>query len=55
MSSPWVAAVFALAAVLFVPAVIITSPGLADSPRIATWYGVLTAATIAPALAGRGH
>jgi len=39
---------------LFVPAVIITSPGLAGTPRIAIWYGVLTAATIALALAGRG-
>jgi cation:H+ antiporter len=39
---------------LFIPAVIITSPGLAGTPRIAIWYAVLTAATIALALAGRG-
>ena len=33
---------------------IITSPGLGDALRIAIWYGVLTVATIALALAGRG-
>jgi Ca2+/Na+ antiporter len=37
---------------LFIPAVIITSPRLAGTPRIAIWYGILTLATIA--LAGRG-
>jgi cation:H+ antiporter len=39
---------------LFIPAVIITSPGLAGTPRIALWYGILTLATIALALAGHG-
>jgi cation:H+ antiporter len=39
---------------LLIPAVIITSPGLGGALRIAIWYGVLTAATIALALAGRG-
>jgi cation:H+ antiporter len=39
---------------LLIPAVIITSPGLGGALRIAVWYGVLTAATIALALAGRG-
>jgi Ca2+/Na+ antiporter len=39
---------------LFLPAVIIASPGLGGALPIAIWYGVLTAATIALALAGRG-
>ena len=39
---------------LLVPAVIITGPGLGGALPIAIWYGVLTAATIALALAGRG-
>ena len=39
---------------LLIPAVIIASPGLADALRVAVWYGVLTVATIALALAGRG-
>ena len=39
---------------LLIPAVIITSPDLGGALRIAVWYGVLTAATIALALAGRG-
>jgi len=39
---------------LLIPAVIITSPSLGGALRIAIWYGVLTAATIALALAGRG-
>ena len=39
---------------LLIPAVIITSPGLGGALRIAIWYGVLTVATIALALAGRG-
>jgi cation:H+ antiporter len=39
---------------LFIPAVIIASPSLGGALRIAIWYGVLTAATIALALAGRG-
>jgi cation:H+ antiporter len=39
---------------LLIPAVIITSPGLGGALPIAIWYGVLTAATIALALAGRG-
>ena len=33
---------------------IIASPGLGDALRVAVWYGVLTVATIALALAGRG-
>jgi cation:H+ antiporter len=39
---------------LLIPAVIIASPGLGGALRTAIWYGVLTAATIALALAGRG-
>jgi cation:H+ antiporter len=39
---------------LLIPAVIIASPGLGGALRIAIWYGVLTVATIALALAGRG-
>ncbi len=39
---------------LLIPAVIITGPGLGAALRTAVWYGVLTAATIALALAGRG-
>jgi Ca2+/Na+ antiporter len=39
---------------LFIPAVIITSSGLGGALRVAVWYGVLTVATIALALAGRG-
>jgi cation:H+ antiporter len=39
---------------LFIPAVIIASPGLGGALRTAIWYGVLTAATIVLALAGRG-
>ena len=39
---------------LLIPAVIITSPGLGGALRVAIWYGVLTVATIALALAGRG-
>jgi cation:H+ antiporter len=39
---------------LLIPAVIIAGPSLAGALRIAIWYGVLTAATIALALAGRG-
>jgi cation:H+ antiporter len=39
---------------LLIPAVIIASPGLGSALRIAVWYGILTAATIALALAGRG-
>jgi hypothetical protein len=34
--------------------VIIASPGLGGALRTAVWYGVLTTATIALALAGRG-
>jgi hypothetical protein len=37
---------------LFIPAVIIASPGPGISLRIAIWYGVLTLATLSPALAG---
>jgi len=39
---------------LLIPAVIITSPSLGGALPVAIWYGVLTAATIALALAGRG-
>jgi Ca2+/Na+ antiporter len=39
---------------LLIPAVIIASPGLGGALRTAIWYGVLTTATIALALAGRG-
>jgi Ca2+/Na+ antiporter len=39
---------------LLIPAVIIASPGLGGALRVAVWYGVLTVATIALALAGRG-
>jgi cation:H+ antiporter len=39
---------------LLIPAVIIASPALGGALRIAIWYGILTAATIALALAGRG-
>jgi cation:H+ antiporter len=39
---------------LFIPAVIIASPGLGGALRVAVWYGVLTVATIVLALAGRG-
>jgi cation:H+ antiporter len=39
---------------LLIPAVIIAAPGLGSALRIAVWYGILTAATIALALAGRG-
>jgi len=39
---------------LLIPAVIIASPDLGGALRIAVWYGVLTVATIALALAGRG-
>jgi cation:H+ antiporter len=39
---------------LLIPAVIIASPDLGSATRIAIWYGLLTAATIALALAGRG-
>jgi Ca2+/Na+ antiporter len=39
---------------LLIPAVIITGPRLGGALPIAIWYGVLTAATIALALAGRG-
>jgi cation:H+ antiporter len=39
---------------LLIPAVIIASPGLGGALRTAVWYGVLTTATIALALAGRG-
>jgi cation:H+ antiporter len=39
---------------LFIPAVIIASPGLGSAFRVAVWYGLLTVATIALALAGRG-
>jgi cation:H+ antiporter len=39
---------------LLIPAVIISSPGLGGALRVAVWYGVLTVATIALALAGRG-
>jgi Ca2+/Na+ antiporter len=39
---------------LLIPAVIIASPGLGGALRIAIWYGVLTVATVALALAGRG-
>jgi cation:H+ antiporter len=39
---------------LFIPAVIIASPGPGISLRIAIWYGVLTLATLSPALAGWG-
>ena len=39
---------------LLIPAVIITSPALGGALRVAVWYGVLTVATIALALAGRG-
>jgi cation:H+ antiporter len=39
---------------LLIPAVIIASPGLGGALRIAVWYGVLTVATIALALAGQG-
>ena len=41
---------------LLIPAVIIAGPGpgLGGALRVAIWYGVLTVATIALALAGRG-
>ena len=39
---------------LLIPAVIIAGPSLGSALRIAIWYGLLTAATIALALAGRG-
>jgi cation:H+ antiporter len=39
---------------LLIPAVVIASPGLGGGLRIAIWYGVLTAVTVALALAGRG-
>ena len=39
---------------LLIPAVIITGPSLGGALPIAIWYGVLSAATIALALAGRG-
>jgi cation:H+ antiporter len=39
---------------LLIPAVIIAGPGLGGGLRVAVWYGVLTVATIALALAGRG-
>ncbi len=39
---------------LLIPAVIIAGPSLGGALRIAIWYGVLTVATIALALAGRG-
>jgi cation:H+ antiporter len=39
---------------LLLPAVIITGPSLGGALPIAIWYGVLSAATIALALAGRG-
>jgi cation:H+ antiporter len=39
---------------LLIPAVIIASPSLGGALRIAIWYGVLTVATIALALVGRG-
>jgi cation:H+ antiporter len=39
---------------LLIPAVIIATPGLGGGLRIAIWYGILTAVTVALALAGRG-
>lgn len=39
---------------LLIPAVIIASPGLGGALRTAIWYYVITVATIALALAGRG-
>jgi len=45
---------FNVLAGLLIPAVIITSPALGGALRIAIWYGVLTVATIALALAARG-
>jgi len=39
---------------LLIPAVIIASPGLGGALQVAVWYGVLTVATIALTLAGRG-
>lgn len=39
---------------LLIPAAIIASPGLGGGLRIATWYAVLTAVTLALAFAGRG-
>jgi cation:H+ antiporter len=39
---------------LLIPAVIITAAGLGSALRVSVWYAVLTAVTIALALAGRG-
>jgi Ca2+/Na+ antiporter len=39
---------------LLIPDVIIAGPGLGGALRTAVWYGVLTVATVALALAGRG-
>jgi Ca2+/Na+ antiporter len=39
---------------LLIPAVIITAGGLGSALSVAAWYAVLTAVTVALALAGRG-
>jgi cation:H+ antiporter len=39
---------------LFIPAVIIGSPGLGSALPVAIWYGLLTVVTVVLALAGRG-